>query len=256
MRCACGGGFADEEGRLACQTCRRPASAWQCPCGSTRWRAITLGSARTAQELAQAFATVPVLRSDSTTPLERVGPGPAIVIATPGCEPPAEGGYPLAVILDAQGFLARPDIHVGEEAVRRWLGVAALVRPGDQSGLVLIVGGAHDRAVQAVVRRDPVGYAQRELADRVEAGFPPATRMAVFTGTTDAVGQAAQALGEAGFVELLGPIEDGEQCQLIARAPAAQGAQLAALLARLAASRSPVRSGKLTVRLDPDWLGA
>jgi len=219
---------------------------------------VTVGSARTAEELASSFKNVEVLRSDSTTRLTKVPATPAIVIATPGSEPDVEGGYAAAVILDAAGFLARGDIRVAEEAVRRWMAVIALVRPGQDSGVVLVVGPGQDRAVQAVLRLDPVGFARRELQDRRQAGFPPATRMAAFTGEQAAVEEAGHILGQAGYVELLGPVQeiDSEDFRLLARVPASRGSQFASLLAGMTARRwQGGKPGRLTVRLDPDWLG-
>ena len=259
MRCPCGGGFAETaSGSLACQVCGRSAEGWTCPCGSRRWRAQTIGSERTAAELAAAFKQVQVLRSDSMSRVDHVSHAPAIVISTPGCEPEAEDGYAAAVILDAGGFLSRPDIRVGEEAVRRWLDAVSFVRPGSHGGTAVIVGPSADRALQAVLRLDPVGFARRELEDRVEAGFPPATRMASFSGDEQVLAQTSAALARAGYVEVLGPVQevDSEDFRLIARVPASSGEEFAHLLAQMAAQRSQSkRSDKLTWRLDPEWLG-
>ena len=261
MKCSCGGGFVDtgQETGPICQICGATATGWACACGGRGWRAVTIGSARTAQELAQAFPGVSVLRSDASNRIDQVGPEPALVIATPGCEPRTVGGYPAAVILDAAGYVSRPDIHAGEQAVRRWLAVVALVADHSRGGVVVIVGPGGDRAVQAVARLDPVGFARRELADRQEAGFPPACRMAVFSGSAALVAETAEALGQAGYVELLGPVEGAGEAggdRLVARVPAARGKDFAQLLAELAARRSAAnRSDRLTWRLDPEWLG-
>ena len=258
MRCVDGGGFAEtESGALVCGMCGRPASQWVCACGSKRWKAQTIGSERTAAELAGAFKTVPVLRSDSSNRIDSLPATPAIVISTPGCEPEAERGYAAAVILDTSGFLSRPDIRAGEEAVRRWLSAASLVKSGKDGGTVLLVGPGSDRALQAVLRLDPVGFAQRELADRVEAGFPPATRMATFSGEEASVGEVAEALAGAGYVEVLGPVQeaDSDQYRLIARVPADRGEEFARLLAGMAVQRTTAKRAMLTWRLDPQWLG-
>ena len=259
MRCVCGGGFVENEsGVLACQICGRSAAGWVCPCGSKRWRAQTIGSERTAAELAEAFKNLPVLRSDSSSRLDCLPDTPAIVISTPGCEPEVESGYAAGVILDALGFLSRPDIRVGEEAVRRWLDAASFVRSGRDGGTVMLVGPGGDRALQAVLRLDPVGFARRELQDRIEAGFPPATRMAMFSGDETSVAATADLLAEAGYVEVLGPIQeiDSQDFRLIARVPAGNGEEFASLLARMTAQRSQgKKQGTLTWRLDPQWLG-
>ena len=258
MRCACGGGFVETEPGLACQICGRSAAGWVCTCGSKRWRAGTIGSERTAAELAEAFKSIPVLRSDSANRMDSVPGTPAIVISTPGCEPEVPGGYAAGVILDTRGFLSRPDIDIGEEAVRRWLDAASFVKPGKDGGTVVLVGPGSDRALQAVLRVDPVGFARRELQDRIEAGFPPATRMATFSGDETSVAMVANQLTETGYVEILGPIQeiDSEDFRLIARVPAHKGEDFAHVLAAMAAGRSQAKKqGTLTWRLDPQWLG-
>ena len=53
---------------------------------------------------------------------------PDLVVATPGAEPVAEGGYGAALLLDGWALLSRADLRAGVEALRRWLAAAALVR--------------------------------------------------------------------------------------------------------------------------------
>ncbi|MDR2973911.1 MAG: hypothetical protein LBV00_04245 [Propionibacteriaceae bacterium] len=282
MRCSCGGAFVETAaGAVACQVCGRSVAAWVCACGSRRWRAVTIGSARTAQELTRSFVGVPVMRFDSSTTgatsttakidltnggaAARDGsPGlvddrPCLVIATPGSEPMTTRGYAAAVVLDARGFLARPDIRAGEEAVRRWLAVVALVRAGGEGGVVLIAGPPGDRTVQAVLRLDSVGFAERELDERVEAGFPPATRMATFAGENSLVEDVATRLEQAGYVSVLGPIADADseqESRLIARVPIDRGEEFAHMITALVTRRAgSSRAGRLAWRLDPDWLG-
>ena len=52
---------------------------------------------------------------------------PVVVVATPGAEPVAEGGYGAALLLDGWALLGRPDLRAGEETLRRWMNAAALV---------------------------------------------------------------------------------------------------------------------------------
>jgi primosomal protein N' (replication factor Y) len=259
MRCACGGGFEEPtSGVPRCQVCATSADRWECSCGGKKWRAITIGSARTAEELATSFRQVEVLRSDSTHRIETLGREPRIVIATPGCEPTVDQGYAAAVLMDASGILSRPDIRAGEEAVRSWLRTISLVKPGQDSGSVLIIGPNEDRTIQSVVRLDPVGFAQRELGDRRVAGFPPATRMATFLGDQEVVEWVASQLGETGFVESIGPVGeiDSQDVRLIARVPADRGEDLAYLVTSISLAKSTKRKkSRLTWRLDPTWLG-
>jgi primosomal protein N' (replication factor Y) len=166
-------------------------------------RAVTVGSQRTAEELGRAFPGVPVRTSGGDRVLAEVPAAPALVVATPGAEPLVEDGYGAALLLDAWALLARSDLRAAEEARRRWMNAAALVR-GD--GQVVLVADAGIPSVQALVRWDPAGAAARELAERAEVGFPPAVRMATLTGPSTAVREflAAAALPED--AEVIGPV--------------------------------------------------
>ena len=153
-----------------------------------------LGDVRTAEELGRAFPRVTVRRSSGDRVLDSVDDRPAIVVATPGAEPPAQGGYAAVVLLDTWLMLARPDLRTAEEAVRRWFNAAALARPADAGGRVVAVGDPAHPALQALVRWDPAGFAEREAAERSTAHLPPASRIAVLSGPADAVDSAVAGL--------------------------------------------------------------
>ena len=183
-RCATCGGPLEIGGSHetpGCRWCGTLAAAWTCArCGATRLRALVTGAARTAEELGRAFPGVPVRTSGGQHVLAVVPAEPALVIATPGAEPVAEEGYSAALLLDGWALLGRPSLRAAEEALRRWLNAAALVRP---AGSVVVLAEATLPAVQALIRWDPVTFSERELAERAELGFPPAVRMASVTGT-------------------------------------------------------------------------
>ena len=138
MRCGfCGGPTRAQAGdspevatvRASCEWCGRPQIDWECPiCSSRRVRAPIVGAERTAEELGKAFPQTPVRKSIGGKRLAEVNDSSAIVVATPGAEPPAEGGYAGAVLLDTTLLLLRQDLRAAEEALRRWLNVVALVR--------------------------------------------------------------------------------------------------------------------------------
>ena len=206
-RCAtCGGpleigGSRDTPG---CRWCGALAADWTCArCGATRLRALVTGAARTAEELGRAFPGVPVRTSGGQHVLAAVAAEPALVIATPGAEPVAEEGYAAALLLDGWALLGRPSLRAGEEALRRWLNAAALVRP---AGSVVVLAEATLPAVQALIRWDPVTFSERELAERTELGFPPAVRMASVTGTPQAVAEFVGAALLPAQAEVLGPV--------------------------------------------------
>jgi primosomal protein N' (replication factor Y) len=131
---------------------------------------------------------------------------PAVVVATPGAEPVAEGGYGAVLLLDTWALLTRADLRAAEEALRRWLAAAALARPAPAGGRVVIVADGGIAPVQALLRWDPSWYAARELAERRELRFPPAVRMASLTGASHAVAELLAAARLPDDADLLGPV--------------------------------------------------
>jgi primosomal protein N' (replication factor Y) (superfamily II helicase) len=221
-RClACGGPLAVEaSGAPArCRWCGRAEPEWRCPrCGGQRMRTLVTGATRTAEELGHAFPGTAVVVSGGTTTLAAVPAAPALVVATPGAEPTAKGGYAAAVLLDGWALLARPSLAASQEALRRWLNAASLVVSGPAGGRVIVAADASLPAVQALIRWDPVTHAERELAERAEVGFPPAVRMAAVTGPAGAVERLLAGATLPASAEVLGPIV------LDAGAPGAPGA--------------------------------
>ena len=197
----------------SCLWCGRPAGGWRCdgvlndrPCGGDRFRMLAVGVHRTAEELGRAFANTKIISSAQDTVLSKVSDKPALVVATPGAEPVAEGGYAAALLLDGWSLLARRDLRAGEEALRRWLNAAALVRPGTEGGKVVIMAEPGLAPVQALVRWDPVWHARRELTDRGELHYPPLARVAELTGTPAAVAEELSLLRLPEMAEVLGPV--------------------------------------------------
>ena len=214
---------------------------------------------------------------------------PALVVCTPGAEPVAPAGYTVAALLDAAVSTSHVGLYTDQEALHRWISAAALVRPADAGGRVLLVGAASPSPTNALVRWDPAGLAQRELDERVELALPPAVRIASVTGDRHAVAMfvARIALPEGGSV--LGPVDvpQPEQAPVqpqpkrrlpapgpartsgrgsvartsgtlevpvraIVRVPSGRGRELArALTAALATARARRETGLISVMLDP-----
>ena len=248
----------EQSGDPACRWCGRRVEAWQCAsCGSRRLRAVVVGSERTAEELGRAFPGVLVRRSGWGATLDSVDDTACLVVATPGAEPRARGGFAAALLLDGAAMLARPDLRAGEETLRRWLNAAALVRPAGEEGTVVVVAPAGHRAVQALVRWDPEGFSLRELADRESARLPPAARLAELTGAAaDVEDLLALATLPAG-ADVLGPVPHGDDAvRALVRAPLRDGAAATAALRAAAAVRSARRrDGVVRVRVDPVDVG-
>ncbi len=263
VRCAhCGGPVRADRGQVRCGWCDRPVVDWTCPiCGSNRLRAPVVGADRTAEELGRAFPGTPVRQSSAGQVLASVPDTPALVVATPGAEPPAVGGYAAAVLLDTALLLLRADLRAGEEALRRWLNVVALVRPGAAGGSVLAAGESADRSLQALVRVDPGGYAIRELADRAEAHYPPVAKLVTVDGTDAALSEFRELLHPPEAMEMLGPVDLGRPGEdplrrLTIRVPARFGPSLVRAVKDAVSVRSAKKSeGALRVRVDPAVIG-
>jgi primosomal protein N' (replication factor Y) len=179
------------------------------------------------------------------------------VVATPGAEPVVAGGYAAVVLLDTWLLLARSDLRADEEALRRWINAAVLVgpRPGLDPGRVIAVGDPARPVLQALVRWDPAGFAQREIVERQEAHLPPASRVATVTGPAGVVEPALAGVALPEGAEVLGPVEveDGER--FVVRVPRMSGAALSAALLALQARRSARKEAHLRVEVDPTSIG-
>lgn len=271
-RCAhCHGPLAAASGEAiaACRWCGRPAAGWRCPvCQGARMRATVIGSARTAEEIGRAFPGTITRTSAGESVLAEIPTGPSVVIATPGAEPVVPGGYGAALLLDGWALLSRPDLRAAEETLRRWCNAVALVAA---DGTVIVGADESLVAVQALVRWDVAGHADRELADRTELGFPPVTRMASLTGAAADIAELLALAQLPATTEELGsvPVQPGrgsgrasggvppsvEQVRSLLRVPRPDGVGLAEALHAAAAVRSARKSGAaVRIALDPSEL--
>lgn len=253
-----------------CRWCGRLATDWRCPeCSDTGLRSVRVGSERTAEELGRAFPGARLVVSGAAGGVvDRVGAAAALVVATPGAEPRADGGYAAAVLLDAATVTARPGLDTAEQALKTWLGAAALVRPVGEGGVVLLVGDGAPVPTQALVRWDPAGLAERELAERAELGLPPAVHLVAVDGPREAVEAVVAGLG--GLTTVLGPIpiddaaarpqgaeqgvlepETRRPVRALLRTPWASSAALVADLAAVLATRSARRETPVRVQVEP-----
>ncbi|QXJ25332.1 primosomal protein N' [Actinomadura graeca] len=265
-RCvACQGPLSlpSSHGAPYCRWCGRIAGDWHCPeCGFFQVRALVVGAKRTAEELGRAFPGVQVRTSGREAVLGGVGAERALVVSTPGAEPPAEGGYTAALLLDGWVLLGRPDLRAGEETLRRWMNAASLVRA--RCPVVVAAEGSLP-AVQALVRWDPVTYAERELAERREVGFPPAALMASLTASPAAIRELLADTRLPDGAEVLGPVPapqagaaDGpgrnglDKERALIRVPRAAGFALARALKEAQGVRSARKVAEtVRVQIDP-----
>jgi primosomal protein N' (replication factor Y) (superfamily II helicase) len=285
-RCArCHGRLAlnAADGAPTCRWCGSVATEFECgSCGGQGLRSGIVGARRTAEELGRAFSGISVQTSGAGDVLTSVSGRPGLVIATPGAEPVAEGGYAATLLLDAWASMDRPTLDASEEALRRWLGAAALTRGASDGGVTVLCGAPTHTTlplVEALVRWDPEWFVARELAERVELALPPSVRMAQLVGPRVAVQRAVELAGLAASVERLGPLpwasagpaaaagagsqasaaadEAPPRIQLLLRAALGDGPALTAALTHMKAVRSARKErDTVGVRVDPtDGLG-
>ena len=249
-----------------CGWCGRSANAWACPhCESTRVRMASSGTERTADELGRAFPGIRVVIADGEHPVLRIDARPALVIATRGAEPIADGGYRAVILLDGERMLLAEELRIGESCLRWWMNAAALAAPTAPVHLVGVTGAV----ARALATWTPATYARAELADRTPLRMPPAVRVATLEGPHKVVTAALSELREdAPELEpdgVLGPVAIGDDAvRALVRFDYARGARIteslrssvvaAALRARKAArGRAPGARNTLRVRVDvPD----
>ncbi|QUR67237.1 primosomal protein N' [Mycobacterium spongiae] len=262
-------GMAAEPG-MVCRWCGRVEPSLRCArCGSETVRAVVIGARRTAEELGRAFPGTVVITSAGGAIVGEVADRPALVVATPGAEPRAPGGYGAALLLDTWALLGRQDLRAAEDALSRWMTAAALVRARAAGGVVTVVAESAIPTVQSLIRWDPVGHAEAELAARREVGLPPTVHIAAVDGGFEAVSALLDAAQLPDEADVLGPVDlpagarrpagipaEAPVTRMLVRVHREQGLELAASLRRgvgvLSARQAhqPVR-----VHIDPLHIG-
>jgi len=197
----------DADGAV-CRWCGRIDVGLKCRrCGADAVRAVVVGARRTAEELGRAFPGVADITSAGDSIHTEIGAGPALVVATPGAEPRAPDGYGAALLLDGWSLLGRQDLRAAEDTLRRWMAASAQVHSRTAGGIVVVVAESAIPTVQALIKWDPVGHAEAELAARVAVGLPPAVHIAAVDGASDAVNAILDQSEFPADADVLGPVD-------------------------------------------------
>jgi primosomal protein N' (replication factor Y) len=195
-----------------CATCGWAGPAFACSeCGAFDTAPLAAGAGRLANELARAHPDAAVARMEG---FDADGPAtrPAIGVLTRGsvvARPGWLGGQPagVAVLPDADAWLARPRLDAAEDALRLWLALARWCQR-----LVVQTREPANPTIQALVRGDPDGFWAVEAERRAELRFPPAASLARLScrdpGDAEAVAAEVRPALPAGD-ELWGPDPDG-----------------------------------------------
>lgn len=253
---ACGGPLGlDRDGGVACRRCGREL-VFACPtCGGEQLRAVRTGARRIADEVGRLFPQASVVVSSGDHRIATLADDPLIVIATPGVEPLPASGYAAAAVVDAQEDLWRVGVRAREEALRRWLNAAALLRPGAP---LAVNADPDDPATQALIRWDPALSAREELARRAEAGLPPAHQLVQLDGAEPDVESLIETVAEMHDVTVLGPRPMPVEAAPDAVRALLRAADFPALLATLhdtvVARAATHRAGPVRVQVDPPVL--
>ncbi len=195
-----------EAGQAICHYCDYQTPAPQrCPeCGFEGIRYSGLGTERLEAEVRARFPDTPCLRMDSDTmqkpgsheaALARFRAGEVRILL--GTQMIAKGlDFPnvtLVGVVNADTALHLPDFRAAERTFQLVTQVAGRTGRGDKGGRVLVQTFSPEHpAIQAALRHDYLAFADRELPNREEYGYPPYSSMVrlVVRGPVEAVAEA------------------------------------------------------------------
>lgn len=161
----------------------------ECPkCHSRHWSFEGTGTERVEKALSDAFPTARIARLDrdvaSGLKSERIlnAMRDKEVDILVGTQMVTKGhdlpDVALVGVLNADAALSMPDYQASERTFQLLVQVAGRAGRGKERGRVLIqTRNPHHPAVEFALAHDVNAFAQRELADREAAGYPPFVRM-------------------------------------------------------------------------------
>jgi primosomal protein N' (replication factor Y) len=257
--CKCGGRLSVSSKGLAptCVHCGTGFPTWKCSyCSRDKQYLAGRGIERAAEEISRAFPGFPVVISAGDVIKESVESKPALVLATPGAQPLAEGGYAAVVVLDAIRFFSHTDIN-GQERARELLFETASLVSSD--GQVLLVLDDSHPVVAALARWNIAPLLKRELAERDELKLPPSVISAVLVMEQTSASSILSGLKKA--------LEDGRlpsstrifgatilpkgQAKIVMHVSHDQSSSLGVMLHELQRKRSISKKDLFTLRIEP-----
>ncbi len=179
--------------RLQCHHCGASQSQpLRCPeCGEPELHALGAGTERLEEALSERFPTTPVYRVDRDSMsrrdefarlLERVRAGaPCILVGT---QMLAKGhhlpGLTLAAVLDVDQALFSADFRAPERLGQAVCQVAGRAGRGDRAGQFILQSRHPEHPLlEQLCRADYLAFAEQLLEERVAAGLPPASTLAL-----------------------------------------------------------------------------
>ena len=216
--------WINNRGETKCRWCNAFALAAQCvSCKHSEFRYGKPGATRTVAEFGRSFPGAKVTEVTADQMKVSISDKPQIVVATPGIEPVATGGYAAVVILDAQDALARDTLKATEDAVRFWANAVSLLSSQGRALIVGVVGELASKLGLWQIRE----LISDEYAERVGLSFPPAVRVLSATGSVENVRALRSELESVKTLQVLGesPADNGE-VRLLARFSYGAGAEV------------------------------
>ncbi|HVL65121.1 MAG TPA: primosomal protein N', partial [Actinomycetota bacterium] len=257
--CEAGLVYAREDGVVRCPRCSfRAAPPDVCPtCGGVDFRFLGAGSERLAEQIGAAFPRARVVRMDPAV-LEThgsAGVADAQIYVTTwiGVKETLRPEVELVGVLAVDHLVRRPEWRAGERAYQALAEMAEWAGPTGR--LLVQTDEPRHHAIQAVVRGSYRFFAERELEQRRELGYPPFSELVKVRASGDraqeGIAAAAEACRAAG-ARVLGPIavtasDGGRALEILAKA--SSGQEVARSLRSLAAD--PPDGARMQFDVDP-----
>ncbi len=196
--------FHSSDQSLRCHHCEyRTRVVQRCPkCSTGTLYPVGQGTEQAEDYLQRRFPAYPVVRVDRDSTrrkgsMDRIlqqvrGGEPCILIGT---QMLAKGhdfpGITLAVVVNADGSLFSIDFRAPEQLLQTLVQVAGRAGRGEQPGKVIIqTCHAEHPLLQQLAGRDYLTLARELLAERVQAGLPPGSAMAVIRADARTMAEA------------------------------------------------------------------
>ena len=238
--------------RLCPQCGSRPDPGPRCPrcgaelggcpdCGGKRFDPLGAGAGRVLEELSRKLAGAP-------GEVGEVASGREVMVGTER-DLPDLPPLRLAVVVDGDGLVRRPDYRAGEEALALLARVAGCL--GRESGRRMMVQTADPEhpLYRALRSGDPTGFLEGEAEARRALGLPPAGEMILLEAAgADDLSPLEEALRQVpASVAVHGPVQEGGRSRWLI-----QGSDLDPFRDRLRPALARVRDKGGRVRADVD----
>ena len=177
--------WLNASGHAVCRWCGRSNLDFKCRgCGNSKLRQGGAGATRWSSQLGKSFPGVTVREITSDERDVKISGKKQIVVATPGTEPVAMGGYAAVLVIDGNLTLGRDSLRASEDALRTWLTAIGFMSSKGEAGII----GLTEEVERAFTLGEVESVVIELLAEREQLGFPPARRV------LSAIGQEASLL--------------------------------------------------------------